>query len=201
MSDLDIFMEFLRNHPGSPYGLTPEKVRERGCLIEDDDRPDKIVVEVERHTGILGSVYRAGLPMGAFVTYWPRYVFDPDTEEFVEEEIEREPRAHVNEWRFVEQQMEMVEFHLEEKEEGTYRCREEIGNLTTTVDDLEEAKDFAEQVVRNWDTSFWEDELSEYMEDEEAEDTAARLREKSRESAQGKMERAWKYQIEEENEF
>lgn len=192
-------IEYLRECPGEPFHLTPEKVRERGCLIDDPDRPDKRVFEVQRHSGILGSVYRPGRPMAAFITYWPVYEFDPSTEELTELEAHREPVVNIEDWLFVERQMEMMmELHFEPQDDETYLCIEGVMNEEKTVRNVEEAMDFAEELVRNWNTEFWKDELSPYMDEEEIQSVIERLQEKCREAARNKVQQSWEFQVEED---
>lgn len=68
-------------------GLTVEKIRDRGRVL--DVTEDAIEFEVERHTSASGAMYREGLAMSAFITFWPRYRYDRAAHELMELEEQR----------------------------------------------------------------------------------------------------------------
>lgn len=70
-------------------GLTTDKILDLGTVLEVTD--DSIIFEVERHQGASGALYREGVAMNAFITYWPRYRYDRASHELTPLE-ERRPR-------------------------------------------------------------------------------------------------------------
>lgn len=78
-SPLDPVNAYLREHPHPR--ITPEMVASRAMLIEDPQRPDVIVFDVEKRRNALGARYSEQRPLAAFVTYWERYCFDQHNEE------------------------------------------------------------------------------------------------------------------------
>lgn len=77
MSDsaLDQVRAHLGAHP-HPY-VTPEMVGAQAMVVDDPQRPDAIVFDVEKRREALGARYREDRPLAAFETYWERYCFDP----------------------------------------------------------------------------------------------------------------------------
>lgn len=73
-----LLLEALENGEGEGFGLTVDKVMNRGSIVgEAEGHPGEYVVSVERHRGIAGCVYRKGSPMAAFETYKQLLRFDP----------------------------------------------------------------------------------------------------------------------------
>lgn len=81
---LAALLEFLEASGDEALELTPEKVTERGKVVADPERPNMLVVDIERHRSLPGSVYVKGQPMAAYETYIQRIAFDPATKTLTE---------------------------------------------------------------------------------------------------------------------
>ena len=92
---LTAFDEYLDRHGDDLQEGFARKFRSRGEMIDDPERPGCIVFEIERHRGILGTCYKPGVPMSSFITYWPRYAFDPKTKR-----LDRLGVIRKSEWTF-----------------------------------------------------------------------------------------------------
>lgn len=75
---LDQVKAHLREHP-HPH-VTPGMVEAQATVIDDPQRPNAIVFDVEKRKGALGARYRENHPPAVFKTYWERYCFDPQRE-------------------------------------------------------------------------------------------------------------------------
>ena len=81
---LAALLEFLEATGDDALELTPKKVAERGKVVADPERPNMLVVDIERHRSLPGSAYVKGLPMDAYETYTQRIAFDPATKTLTE---------------------------------------------------------------------------------------------------------------------
>lgn len=70
-------LEYLEASGDEVLELTPKKVAERGKVVADPERPNMLVMDIERHRSLPGSAYVKGLPMAAYETYIQRIAFDP----------------------------------------------------------------------------------------------------------------------------
>lgn len=79
MSDsaLEPVKDHLREHP-HPH-LRPEMVASNATVVDDSQRPEALVFDVEKRRNALGARYRKNRPPAAFETYWERYCYDPHT--------------------------------------------------------------------------------------------------------------------------
>ena len=75
---LDPVRAHLREHP-HPH-VTPEMVEAHATVIDDPQRPDAIVFDVEKRRAALGARYRENRPLAAYETYWERYCYDQQRE-------------------------------------------------------------------------------------------------------------------------
>jgi hypothetical protein len=74
----EALMKFLEDNGGEYLELTPKKIRERGKVFHDPERPNVLLLDVERHRSLPGSWYEKGHPIPAFETYTQRIAFDPE---------------------------------------------------------------------------------------------------------------------------
>lgn len=72
----DSLLDFLESGGGEFLGLTKDKVLDRGEIVDDPQRPNLLVIDVERHRAIGGTRYRKGLSMAAFETYNQRVAWN-----------------------------------------------------------------------------------------------------------------------------
>jgi hypothetical protein len=54
---LAALLEFLEATGDDAPELTPKKVAERGKVVADPERPNMLVVDIERHRSLPGSAY------------------------------------------------------------------------------------------------------------------------------------------------
>lgn len=81
---LAALFEHLEASGGEALELTPKKVAERGKVVADPERPNMLIMDIERHRSLPGSTYVKGLPMAAYETYIQRIAFDPATKTLTE---------------------------------------------------------------------------------------------------------------------
>lgn len=149
-----------------PRGLTAEKIRERGTVL--DVTEDAIEFEVERHKSASGALYTDGLAMSAFVTYWPRYRYDRDTGTLTELE-ERRPREFECDYDRLADELLAETFELRVEPRGNpWVCEEQVVNKTVEVEGPEDVEAFAERLMRDWNLQrFFGPELEEVLDAEE----------------------------------
>jgi hypothetical protein len=189
---MNLLSEVAANLDGVVYdGLTADKVRTRGCVLESTD--EVIILEVERHKRASGANYREGFPMSAYVTYWPCYRFNRDSGE-LEELDERRPREfECSSYRRLAEELMGVGFNLSVCAEGEeWICQNPVSNAETVVEGLEDVKDFAEQQVRGWDLEEvygWE--LKEILGEQRLDEHFTKLEKALVAEARKQAERAW----------
>ena len=172
-------------------GLTVDKIRDRGHVLDVTD--DAIEFEVERHTSASGAMYREGLSMSAFVTYWPRYRYDRDTTELTELE-ERRPREFECDYGLLADELLEIGFDLRvSARDDAWVCEEGASNLEAEVEDEEDVLDFVEQMVRDWDLEVYGLNLEGVLDEKELKAHFSRLEEalvaEARRQARGAWER------------
>jgi len=153
---LELVVDHIERHPNA-YELTAKKIRERAVLIDDPERPGSLVFEVERHRSILGGGYVPGLPMAAYVTYWPRFAFEPQTDTLECIGEFRESETHIDCYALAETWMMDISFDFEPAENGKHRCRELCCCETRLVSDQSEVEEFAAEIVRGTGLTWIED--------------------------------------------
>lgn len=171
-------------------GLTTDKIRDRGHVLDVTD--DVIEFEVERHTSASGAMYREGLAMSAFVTFWPRYRYDRETKTLTELE-ERRPREFECDYGLLVDELLEYGFDLRVEAAGdAWVCEEVIGNATAEVDDEADVQAFAEQLIRGWTLEeVFRGELEDVLDEEERAAHFARLEEALVARAREQARRAW----------
>lgn len=170
-------------------GLTVEKIWDRGHVL--DVTEDAIEFEVERHTSASGAMYREGLAMSAFVTYWPRYRYDRATHELTELE-ERRPRDFECDYDLLADEILQYGFDLRVyARDDAWVCEEVASNREATVEDEEDVQAFVEQMVRNWDLEIYGMNLEDVLDDEELEAHFSRLEDALVAEAQRQARKAW----------
>lgn len=170
-------------------GLTVEKIRDRARVLDVTD--DAIIFEVERHTSASGAVYTEGLAMSAFVTYWPRYRYDRNTDTLTELE-ERRPREFECDYDRLADELLRETFELRVEAQGdAWLCEERVGNREAEVETLEDVQTFAEQIVRDWDLEMIAFELEDVLDEEERKVHFSRLEEALVAEARRQAREAW----------
>jgi hypothetical protein len=81
---LTALLEFLESSGAEALELTPKKVAERGKVVANPERPNMLIMDIERHRSLPGSTYVKGQPMAAYETYIQRIAFDPATKTLTE---------------------------------------------------------------------------------------------------------------------
>lgn len=191
---LEIVAEYLESHPdiAESFELTPKKIQERSEIIEDPQCPNSIVFEVERHMGVLGASYRKGHGMSAFVTYWPRFAFQPDTHsireigEFRNRTIDVDFSALAAEFLF-----ECFQLEFEPTDAAAFLCRETTSGEERLVNSQVETEVFAAEVVRAWDLSYYADQLSDYLDPTKIDEFITELKEVLESEVRLLAEHAW----------
>ena len=174
------------------YGLTPDKVWERAELVDDPERIDWIVFEMERHRSILGTIYVPGLAMPAFITYWPRYAFHPVEKKFEELGEYRKAEVSIDHWDVADRWIsETISFDFEHIGAEQHRCKELCGNEERVVSSQKEVEDFAAEIVRGWYLDFFQDELSDLLRPSEIQEHLDRIRRAAEELMREKAKDAW----------
>jgi len=173
----------------SGRGLTVQKIWDRGHVL--DVTEEAIVFEVERHTSASGALYREGLPMSAFVTYWPRYRYDRDTAELTELE-ERRPREFACDYdRLADDLLEYgFGLRVSARDDG-WVCEEKASNREAEVEDAQDTQAFATRIVRGWDLDVHGLELENVLDEEELEAHLSRLEEALVAEARRRAREAW----------
>jgi hypothetical protein len=171
-------------------GLTVEKIRDRGEIL--DVTEGAIVFEVERHTSASGAMYREGLAMSAFVTFWPRYRYDRATHELTQLEEQR-PREFECDYGLLADELLEYGFDLRvsARDDG-WVCEEVASNQESEVEDEDDVQAFAEQMMRDWDLqTFFGPELEGVLDAEERAAHFARLEDALVAGARGQARTAW----------
>ena len=186
---------YLQDAGDEADGLTVRKFQDRGGLLESTDHAGKIVFTVKRHRAICGDQYIPGVPMAAYETFWPRYVYDPFAKTL---EIDGEVRpsvSRVDVVELVERQStgEFLIFSVEQEDEG-YVCSESTCSESRVVSSPDEAARFALDVLSGLDFSVDEEQIADSFEsDDEADDAIKRYRGAWREKMIQLAHEAWDY--------
>jgi hypothetical protein len=190
MNDMDPLEEVCAHVDERPArGLTIDKIRARGHVL--DVTEDAIVFEVERHTSASGALYREGLAMSAFVTYWPRYRYDRDTAEVTELE-ERRPREFECDYGLLADELLEYGFDLRvSAHDDGWVGEEGASNREAEVEDAEDVQAFAERLVRGWDLDVYGMNLEDVLDEGELEAHFSRLEEALVAVARRQARRAW----------
>jgi hypothetical protein len=172
-------------------GLTVEKIRDRGRVL--DVTEDAIEFEVERHTSASGAMYREGLAMSAFITFWPRYRYDRAAHELTELEEQR-PREFECDYGLLADELLEFGFDLRVRARNDgWVCEEGASNRVSEVDDADDVQAFAEQMMRDWDLkTFFGPELEGVLDDDERAAHFERLEDALVAEARGQARKAWR---------
>jgi hypothetical protein len=177
-------------------GLTAEKVIERGSVL--DSTGEAIVFEVERHKRASGAIYREGMPMNAYITYWPRYRFDRDSGEFESLEEQRS-REFDCDYHGLAREIMCEGFELSVQstdEEQGWMCTESVGGEQGKVVDVDDVKRFAEKEVQGWNlVEAHGQELKQLLSEEKLDEHFEELRQALVKEARRQAERAWEWKM------
>ena len=189
---LQLVVNYIEESGGEFEGLTSEKIWGRSELIPDSDKPDWIVFEVERHRGILGTLYAEGEPMEAFVTFWPRYAFQSETKQFEQLGEYRKPEVTIDYKKVAGYIIDRdgISLSFAPFDTDLHLCRDDISNEECLVNSVEDVQVFAVKLVDAWATSY-EEELGWYMEPQEVKKSLVELQKALDEAAISEARMAW----------
>lgn len=170
-------------------GLSVDKIRDRGRVL--DVRENAIEFEVERHTSASGAMYREGLAMSAFVTFWPRYRYDRATHELTQLEEQRPREFECDYDLLADELLDYIVTFRVQKHEGEWVCKEQMGNQEATVADVEGVQAFAERLMREWDLETIAFEVEDVLDEEELEAHLSRLEDALVAGARWQARKAW----------
>jgi hypothetical protein len=172
-------------------GLTAEKVLKRGHVIESTE--ETVIFEAERHKRASGAGYTEGRGMNAFITYWPRYQYDRESEELNPLEEQR-PREFSCDYGRLASESLRGTFNLQvEPDDQAWCCTEMVGGTEASVKNLEDVKSFAESQVRGWDLEIFHGsaELQDILDKEEFEKHFSKLEDALVREAHRQAQDAW----------
>lgn len=188
---MDVLEEICAHVDEVPFrGLTVEKILDRGRVL--DVTEDAVEFEVERHRSASGALYREGLGMSAFVTFWPCYRYDRATHELTQLEEQR-PREFECDYDLLVDELLEFGFNLRvyAGDDG-WVCEEGVSNRASEVEDTDDVQAFAEQMMRDWDLkSFFGTELEGALDEEERAAHFSRLKDGLVAEARRQARKAW----------
>jgi len=187
-------VEYLEEIDGEDIstGLTPKKIWERATLIDDPERPDCIVFEVERHHPILGTTYSPGSPMDAFETCWPIYSFNP-TMKTIEEIGENRPsEVDLDHYGVAESWVGNVSLNFSPAENGQHRCRDDFTKKESLVRNIKEVETFAISVLNDGlCLDHYKEELADHFEPKELQEHIEEIQNDCKEIIVNRAKEAW----------
>lgn len=125
-----------------------EKISYRGMGVHDPNHPNKLVFDVERHRAWLGERYEPGQPMGSFITYFMRFVYDPVKDTLESIGNVRPSKFTVGAWD--DSGVEGITFDFNRQDDGSILVSAVGFNSEATVTNLQEAEQFAAGIVEAW---------------------------------------------------
>jgi hypothetical protein len=181
--------EYLDRHADDLQNGFTRKFHSRAKIIDDPERPGCIVFEIERHRGILGSCYKPGVPLSSFITYWPRYVFDPKTKTLVHLGVIRKSL-----WTFgasADCEVGSLLFRFSKNETGRVQVIEKGSNISATVSHVGEAENFAAGIVGNWNLDRYASEAADVLAPEQPQEYMAAVRRELEAAARRRLTDYW----------
>lgn len=148
-SHLSRFIQILKQQGTNPFGLTPQKVRERADVVEADCTPEQVAIEMERHPGLL-----VGTDRGCFVIKYMRYIADLPSGKIRELDTDRPWKLVVNPHEVARAYADLS-FSFESNADGSFS----VTDSTSTMRDdhiatLEDLEAFAVRIVESLHLSF-----------------------------------------------
>ena len=189
-----LICEYIKKKGGITLdGLTAKKLMERGKVIDDPEYPDHIVVfTLERHQGMMGSVYTPGQPMGSFKTYWPKYAFDLRARTLQRIGDAKPPEATIDhEAATREACSSAISLTVEPLGGGHWHYRDSWSNEEGVVTSVEELEEVAAKIVDGIDFIDDFDIFSQDYGDDEAYEHVKNLREAWKKAAKEEARAAW----------
>lgn len=177
-----------------PHGLSPEKIYDRANVVEDENRPNQIVFEMERHHPIFGERHISGFPMKNFKTELCRYAFDPEEETLTEVSRSLED-VQIDEKGIVENIMrDVLSFNIEPKSNG-FHVKEVCSSESRTLNSKDEFINWARKIPEDWYLDHYFEEVSSYMKEEELKELKENVLEGCKDKAEEEAKRAWARQM------
>ena len=181
--------EYLDRHGADLQDGFTRKYRSRAEMIEAPERPGCIVFEIERHRGILGTCYKPGVPMSSFITYWPRYAFDPGTKTLDHLGVIRK-----SEWTFgasADCEVGSLAFRFSKTGAGRVRVVEKGSNRSATASCLGEAESFAASIIGAWNMDRYAAEAADVLAPEQPQAYISAVRRELEAAAQRRLADYW----------
>jgi len=158
---IELLVAFFEKN-GWPMDIDSEKLWKRSSLSKEPYKPGWVVVEIERHRGILGESYVRGLPMNSYQIYWIRYAINIKSG-FVKNLPERKGELYIDIEDLVSQEVsEQIDFEINPLKGKKYQIYDTIGKGERIISTIEEAKSFALDIVEGWNDLFVEFKIAPY---------------------------------------
>ena len=189
---MDPLISFLKRNGGkdAKWGLTTKLVKEKGRLLKYLSDPNLIVVEVERRKEICGAENAWGKPMSAFVTIWPHYRFDCNSDILEETQGSKIPQLSIDYSALAEELSFDMSFEFERFEGGGWYCFESLFDEECHVLGLDDLEQFAQNITPDYSDNM--KEISEYVDAKEAQAIVSKIREVVRQRILAKALEAWR---------
>lgn len=167
MSVWEDLLEYLSSNRDLSLGLTAGKMLGRAYDIKETD--DCITFKMERHRGVLGSMYTPGSGMSAYKTRIEEYKYcttSRELESWVIEELPFDPSC-IDYGGLAEDHFSLFSFSIEEDDDGNLKLTESCCNDEWPIESLEDAIAKASEVIDRVDYEMLDpvDEL-EFTEEE-----------------------------------
>lgn len=193
MSVWEDLLEYLSSNRDLSLGLTAGKMLGRAYDIEETE--DCITFKMERHRGILGSMYTPGARMPAFRTRIEEYKYCKTTNELDSFEIEELPFdiSSIDYEGLASDYFSVFLFFIEEQEDGSLLLKESSCNDEWPIESLEDALAKIPELIDNVDFELL-DPVNELGLDEEGQAMIlAKFKDGARTSLARMMEDIWDY--------
>ncbi|MEK0366242.1 MAG: hypothetical protein QQN42_07895 [Nitrosopumilus sp.] len=152
MKDVIEQLRAFFDQDGWPMDIDENKLWDRGTISDDIYKLGWKIVEIERHRGVLGSIYTPGLPMNAFQTYWTRYAVHLETGK-VEELSEKDGDVTIDLHGLVDEELDNCEFNcisIEPHGDDDYEINDIVIGERKIISTLEQAISFCLERVPNF---------------------------------------------------
>ena len=187
----EAFLNYLEEQGGELDGEPSEKILERMEPVDDPERPDWLVLDVERHRAVLGTRYTPGEPMYAYITYWPRYAYHPQTKTLEYLGQHRQSQADIDYELVADIRTDELTFNFEPAGDGRHRCREGWSNEERLVSDVADIETMAAKIVRRLNYEDYVDVLAEHADEATRQQIMDQFYQALEKKAQERARRNW----------
>ncbi len=196
----EAFLNYFEEQGGELDGEPSWKILERMEPVDDPERPDWLVFDVERHRAVLGTRYTPGEPMYAYITYWPRYAFHPQTKTLEYLGQHRQSQADIDYELVADLRIEELVFHFEAAGDGRHRCCEVWSNEERLVSDPADVEVMATEIVRQLNYEDYEAVLAEHVDEAALQAIMNQFYQALENKARERASQHWECYLEEEQE-